>query len=212
MTISKTLMLATASVIALSACQTGTTGPNTQGGAVTGALIGGVLGASRGGDDALVKGAAGALVGGAIGGLIGQRLDAQARELDAQLDDRIRVVNEGNQLRVVMPEGILFATDSATVNPAITNELYTVADSLNRYPDTRVQVIGHTDNTGAASYNQDLSERRAGAVGAILRSAGVAGGRLITFGRGEDAPIGSNLTPEGRQQNRRVEILIIPNG
>jgi outer membrane protein OmpA-like peptidoglycan-associated protein len=204
------LILASASVLALAACQPGPAGTNTQTGAITGALIGGALGASSGGDERFEKAAAGAIVGGLLGGAVGAQLDAQARELDSQLDDRIRVVNEGNQLRVVMPEGILFATDSATVNPSIRNDLFIVADSLNNYPNTRVEVVGHTDNTGSAAYNQTLSESRAAAVGAILRQAGVSGGRIVTYGRGEDLPAASNLTPEGRQANRRVEILIIP--
>ena len=82
---------------------------------------------------------------------------------------------------------------------------------MNRYPDTTVNVIGHTDNTGAASYNQDLSQRRAQAVASVLINAGVAPQRIRSIGRGEDSPIASNLTPEGRQQNRRVEIIITPN-
>jgi outer membrane protein OmpA-like peptidoglycan-associated protein len=109
-----------------------------------------------------------------------------------------------------MPEGILFAVDSAAVNGAVQNDLYAVADNVNRYPNSRVEVIGHTDNTGSAAYNQDLSHRRAKAVAKILRGAGVARGRIAAYGRGEDSPVASNLTPEGRQQNRRVEILIIP--
>jgi outer membrane protein OmpA-like peptidoglycan-associated protein len=111
-----------------------------------------------------------------------------------------------------MPEGLLFAVDSASVMPSIQNDLYAVADNLNRYPNSRVEIIGHTDNTGSAAYNQDLSQRRAMAVSAVLRNAGVSGGRLVAYGRGEDVPVASNLTPEGRAQNRRVEILIIPTG
>ncbi len=211
MFLKKPLILATASVVALAACDPNTAGPNTQGAAVTGALIGGIFGATRKGDDKLAKAAIGAAVGAGIGGLIGQQLDAQAAELDRDIaNDRVRIVNEGNQLRVTMPEGILFATDSAAVQPGIQNDLFTVADSVNKYPNTRVEVIGHTDNTGSASYNQDLSERRAAAVAAILRSGGVAGGRLRSFGLGEDQPVASNLTPDGRALNRRVEILIIP--
>jgi outer membrane protein OmpA-like peptidoglycan-associated protein len=157
----------------------------------------------------VVGGASGALAG----GVSGSTLDRQAAELQAELNDsRIRIINEGTQLRVVMPEGILFATDSATVQNSIRNDLYAVADNLNRYPNSRVEVVGHTDSTGSAAYNQDLSERRAAAVAAILRGAGVSGGRIVSYGRGESAPVASNLTPEGKAQNRRVEILIIPNG
>lgn len=185
----------------------------TKEGALTGAGIGALAGilTGDGGKDKLDRAVVGAAIGGLAGGVVGNNLDKQARELQAEISDsRVRIINEGNQLRVVMPEGILFATDSASVQPSIQNDLFAVADNLNRYPNTRVEVIGHTDNTGSAAYNQDLSQRRAAAVGGVLRNAGVSGGRIVTYGRGEDMPVASNLTPEGRAQNRRVEILIIP--
>ncbi len=185
----------------------------TKEGALTGAGIGALAGilTGDGGKDKLDRAVVGAAIGGLAGGVVGNNLDKQARELQAEISDsRVRIINEGNQLRVVMPEGILFATDSASVQPSIQNDLFAVADNLNRYPNSRVEVIGHTDNTGSAAYNQDLSQRRAAAVGGVLRNAGVSGGRIVTYGRGEDMPVASNLTPEGRAQNRRVEILIIP--
>ncbi|MCA0273314.1 MAG: OmpA family protein [Proteobacteria bacterium] len=215
----KALLIAgTAAMIGLSACtpvDQYSADPNQRAkqGALTGAAIGAGLGilTGDGGKDKLDRAVVGGLVGAAGGGIIGNQLDRQAAELQAEISDgRIRIVNEGNQLRVVMPEGILFATDSATVQGSIQNDLYAVADNLNRYPNTRVEVIGHTDNTGAAAYNQDLSDRRAGAVAAILRGAGVSGARIVAYGRGESMPVASNLTPEGKAQNRRVEILIIP--
>lgn len=184
-------------------------------GALTGAAIGAGLGilTGDGGKDKLDRAVVGGLIGAAGGGIIGNQLDRQAAELQAEISDgRIRIVNEGTQLRVVMPDGILFATDSATVQASIRNDLYAVADNLNRYPNTRVEVIGHTDDTGSGAYNQDLSERRAGAVSAILRGAGVSGGRIVSYGRGETMPVASNATPDGKAQNRRVEILIIPTG
>jgi outer membrane protein OmpA-like peptidoglycan-associated protein len=215
MILRKTTMAALMGVVALAACEPGPAGTNTQTGAVTGALLGGLFGATRNGDDKLVKAAVGAGVGAAVGGLIGSQLDAQARELEQQqqaglLNRGIRIINEGNQLRVIMPEGILFATGSATVQGSVQNDLYALADNMNRYPNTRIEVVGHTDNVGAATFNQDLSNRRAAAVASVLQSAGVSGARIVSYGRGEDMPAASNLTPEGRQQNRRVEIVIIP--
>ena len=215
MTFTKTTMVALMGVTALAACEPGPAGTNTQTGAVTGALLGGLFGATRNGDDKLVKAAVGAGVGAAVGGLIGSQLDAQARELEQQqqaglLNRGIQIVNEGNQLRVIMPEGILFATGSATVQGAVQNDLYALADNINRYPNTKIEIVGHTDDVGATPFNQDLSDRRARAVAGVLQSAGVSLGRIVAYGRGESAPIASNLTPEGRQQNRRVEILIIP--
>ena len=220
MRIKALLIAGSVSAIALTACtpvDQYSANPNqrTKEGALTGAAIGAGLGilTGKGGKDKLDRADVGGAIGAAAGGLIGHNLDRQAAELQAELNDsRIRVVNEGNQLRVVMPNGILFATDSAAVQGSIQNDLYTVADNLNRYPNTRVEVVGHTDNTGSAAYNQDLSERRAAAVASILRSAGVSGGRIASYGRGESAPVASNLTADGQAQNRRVEILIIPTG
>ncbi|SPH16653.1 putative lipoprotein YiaD [Defluviimonas aquaemixtae] len=220
MRITNLLLAGSASALLLAACtpvDAPTTTPNqrTKEGALTGAGIGALAGVltGEGGKDKLDRAVVGAVAGGLIGGAVGANLDRQAADLQARISDsRIRIINEGNQLRVVMPEGILFATDSAAVQPSIQNDLFAVADNLNRYPNTRVEIVGHTDNTGSASYNQDLSERRAAAVAALLRNAGVSGARIVSYGRGESMPTASNLTPEGRQQNRRVEILIIPTG
>ena len=86
-----------------------------------------------------------------------------------------------------------------------------MASSINRYPNTTVNVIGHTDSTGEAAYNFDLSQRRAQAVASVLINGGVSPQRIRSIGRGEDAPIATNATAQGRQQNRRVEIIITPN-
>jgi outer membrane protein OmpA-like peptidoglycan-associated protein len=219
MRIAKILVTATAGAALLAACvPAGNYNPNdpyqrTRTGAVTGALGGAVLGAVTADEDdsQRERAIAGAVIGGLAGGIYGNVLDRQAAELENQISDsRVRIVNMGDRLVVSMPEGILFATDSAAVQPTIMNDLYTVADSLNRYPDTRVDVVGHTDNTGSAAYNQDLSQRRAVSVAGVLRESGVPGNRIAAFGRGEDSPIASNLTPQGRAQNRRVEIIIRP--
>jgi outer membrane protein OmpA-like peptidoglycan-associated protein len=109
-----------------------------------------------------------------------------------------------------MPQDLLFETNSAALRPDLRRDLQTIAGSISRYPDTRIEVIGHTDNTGSAAFNQDLSQRRASSVANVLRDSGVPSNRVVTFGRGEEQPIASNLTPEGRAQNRRVEIIIRP--
>ena len=181
-------------------------------GVATGAAVGALLGLTRDGKagnntrDALV----GAAIGGVIGGGIGSVLDQQANELRGQVGNNVQIVNDGNQLRVVMPQDILFATDSATLQSTLVSDLRAVAQSLQRYPNSTVQVVGHTDNVGAAAYNQDLSQRRAGSVAAVLRDYGVPGGRIVSLGQGEDQPVASNLTAQGRAQNRRVEIIIRP--
>lgn len=213
------LILAAAGTLGLAACTDpayGPGGPNerTRTGAITGAIVGGIAGAATGedGDERVRQAAIGAAVGAGVGAGVGAVLDRQAAELRRDLDDsRIEVVNTGRELVVRMPQDILFAVDSTAVSPALQDDLFALAANLNRYPNSTVQVIGHTDNTGSAAYNQDLSERRAQSVAAILRSGGVSGGRLAAIGRGEDQPIASNLSAEGRAQNRRVDIVIRPN-
>lgn len=219
MRFNKVLLAGLASSFALSACvQPGPYNPDdpnqrARNGAMMGALAGAALGAATGdsNDKTSDRVIGGALIGGMLGAGIGNALDQQAADLRQNIHTRgVQIINEGDRLRVVMPEGILFPVDSATVQPGIMNDLYTVADSLNRYPDSQVQVIGHTDNTGAAAYNQALSERRARSVAAVLRDDGVDPGRLSAYGRGESQPVASNLTVAGKAQNRRVEIVIIP--
>jgi len=207
---SKTLLvLPIAALLALTACTQ--TGPRQNTGAATGAVAGGILGGLLTGRPA---GAAVGAVGGAIvGGAIGQELDKQAGELRAGFgDSRIGVVNTGNSLVVTMPQDILFRTDSANLSPTIRADLRVLASHLKKYPNSNVQVIGHTDNQGAASYNLNLSRQRAAAVTDVFLNQGVPAYRVTAIGRGEDQPVASNLTPEGRAQNRRVEVVIIPTG
>ncbi|MGB0661465.1 MAG: OmpA family protein [Mangrovicoccus sp.] len=175
-------------------------------GAVAGGIIAGVV---SDGDPGAI--AAGAAAGGIIGASLGSLLDQQAADLRQDLgNDAITVTNTGQELIVNFPQDILFATDSATVSASQRADLGALARNLNQYPNTTVQVIGHTDNTGDAGYNVDLSTRRAGAVSSILVGQGVSGPRITPVGRGEDQPVASNLTPEGRAQNRRVEVVITP--
>lgn len=174
-------------------------------GAGLGALVGNLIG---GDTEATV---AGALVGGAAGGLIGSDLDKQEADLRRDLaNDQVRITNTGDRLIVSLPQDILFATDSFAVRSDLQRDLRAIAGNLMAYPNSTIQVIGHTDNTGEAGYNQTLSLRRANAVAGVLIDAGVPSGRIAPQGQGEDRPIASNLTPEGRAQNRRVEIVILP--
>ncbi|MEM9343274.1 MAG: OmpA family protein [Pseudomonadota bacterium] len=218
MTSRVTLLGAVVALFALSACtdpafQQGGERQRTGQGAAIGAGIGALIGGTReSGNDRVRNAAVGAAVGGLIGAGIGSALDRQAAELRESLDSDIGVINTGSALIVRMPQDILFAVDSAVVRPGLQSDLVTLANSLNSYPDSIVSIVGHTDNTGDAAYNQDLSERRAGSVRAILVGSGVAANRIVAIGAGEDQPIASNLTPEGRAQNRRVDITITPNG
>ncbi|MEQ8365828.1 MAG: OmpA family protein [Roseicyclus sp.] len=210
----KMTILATASAMALSGCVSGTgqpMGERTQDGAVLGGLLGGIFGAATNDSDPLLGAVVGAGAGALAGGAIGASLDRQARDLRGSLaNDNIIINNTGEELIVTMPEGILFDVDSASIRSGLQGDLRALARNLQQYPDTTVDVIGHTDNTGSAGYNQDLSARRASAVAGVLLEAGVAPSRVRSFGRGENEPVATNLTPEGRQQNRRVEVIIRP--
>ena len=213
----KPMLLGAAGLLALTACtdpayQAGGERQRTGQGAAAGAAIGALLGGTRdSGSDRVKNAAIGAAIGAGIGAVIGNSLDKQAAELrDDFGNGDIDVINTGNELIVRMPEAILFATDSSSLNGALRSDLLVLANSLNRYPDSIVAVVGHTDNTGSAGYNQDLSERRAQAVASVLRSGGVSSGRLRVIGAGEDQPIASNASAAGRSQNRRVDITITP--
>lgn len=216
MTFKTPMILAALSALTLSACVDPNAYPSdpnarTKNGAVIGGLLGAVAGAAVSGDGDEFKGALiGGAVGAATGAAIGSDLDRQAAELRGSLSSNISVTNMGGYLVVNMPQDLLFATDSASLSGNLVGDLRAVAASLQKYPNSSIEVIGHTDNVGEAAYNQDLSQRRAVAVAEVLRNSGVPGGRIATIGRGEDAPIASNQTESGRAQNRRVEIIIRP--
>jgi outer membrane protein OmpA-like peptidoglycan-associated protein len=219
MTLSKmSLAVALSGVMVLTACETMTDPNNPNRNAQSQAAIGAGIGAAAGlllGDTAQERrnGAlVGAAIGAGIGGVNGAALDRQEAELRQQLGSNARIVNTGSQLVVTLPQDILFATGDATLTGGLRNDLNALASSINNFPNTTVNVIGHADNTGGAAFNQDLSARRAQSVSSALISSGVSPSRIRSIGRGEDAPIASNLTAEGRAQNRRVEITITPNG
>ncbi len=180
---------------------------NTKGGAILGGILGAVLG-----EVVADEPAAGAVIGAGVGALIGHDLDKQAAELRNDIDnENVKIVNTGDRLIVTLPEDILFASDSFAVRSDLQDDLQAVAKSLGDYPNSVVQVIGHTDSTGSAAHNQTLSERRAEAVADELWDAGVGFDRIQTVGAGENQPVASNLTEAGKAQNRRVEIVILPN-
>ncbi len=208
-----------ASMLALTACSNPDTMSNnndfrkTGTGAAIGAGVGALAGLVSGDDSAEKKQNAlkGAVIGAAGGAAIGNVLDKQAADLQQSLgNDRVTITNTGDRLIVTLPQDILFASDSATLTGGLQSDLVAVANNLQAYPNSTVQVIGHTDSSGSASHNQSLSVDRANAVTNVLSGAGVPLTRLQAIGRGEDQPIASNLTEEGKAQNRRVEIVILP--
>lgn len=221
-TVRLTLVAAMAGAVALAGCtdvNSPTADPNqrTKEGAAIGAATGVIIGlaGTKGNNKAGRRRAAllGGIAGAAAGGAIGNNLDKQAAALRSSISDsRVQIINTGSQLIVRMPNDILFPFDSSTVAPSLNGDLRALANNLQSYPGSTVQVIGHTDSTGDATYNQSLSVARARAVANILIADGVSSNRVRTIGRGEDDPVASNLTPEGRAQNRRVDIVIIPNG
>ena len=188
-------------------------GDNTTAGTVMGGLIGAIAGMEMSSDGDRNKGAIiGAIVGAGAGNMIGRDLDRQATDLRQDLNnDQVGITNTGSELIVTMPEDILFALDSTSVRSGLRRDLRVVANNLQAYPNSMIKILGHTDNTGSASYNEALSQRRADAVVNILIDNGVQPVRLQALGRGEDDPIENNLTAEGRAQNRRVEIIIRPS-
>ncbi len=211
------MMLAAASLTFVVACDE--TGPNqnqnTQQGAIIGALGGAAIGAIANRDESNRERNQAALIGAALGAgagaAIGNNLDRQAEELRRSLRNDVGVSNNGRNLVVVLSQDLLFATNSTAVSSVSQRELRIVASSLNKYPNTTVNVIGHTDNVGTAEFNQDLSQRRAQAVSAVLLGGGVSAARVRSIGAGENQPVASNLNAQGRAQNRRVEIIITPN-
>lgn len=184
----------------------------TENAALIGAAVGGVIGATRPNGNRAINTVVGAGIGAAAGGVIGQLLERQQARLREDLGDDVKIVNTGSELIVTMPHDILFDSGSAALRSDLRGDLARLAANLNEFPDSTVDVIGHTDNTGSASLNQELSAERARAVRDVLFDNGVAAHRLRAFGRGEDEPVATNLTEDGKAQNRRVEIVIRPTG
>ena len=176
-------------------------------GAIGGYLAGDLLGGRRDRTERLVGAGIGALAGGAVGAY----MDRQERELRARTQGTgVDVVREGDQIRLAIPSGVTFDTNSYAVKPEFRATLDRVAQTLVEYPQTMIDVYGHTDSTGNDAINYPLSQNRARSVADYLFSRGVAPTRVATQGFGPSQPIASNNTPEGRTQNRRVEIKIVP--
>lgn len=182
-------------------------------GALIGAGIGVVAGLASGDDavDRRQRAMIGAGIGALAGGSVGYYMDKQEAELRAELQGTgVSVVRDGDHITLNMPGNVTFATDSSDLNPAFFDVLKSVGKVVKEFDQTVVEVAGHTDSTGTESYNQSLSERRAGTVAQYLNSRGVANVRMITIGMGESMPIADNSSADGRQANRRVELTLVP--
>jgi outer membrane protein OmpA-like peptidoglycan-associated protein len=174
-------------------------------GAAAGGAIGGVIGNQTG---STARGAIiGAVVGGAAGAIIGHQMDQQAKELSQSIPGAT-VARVGEGIAVTFESGILFAFDSDQILPTAGTNLTELAKSLQRYPDSQLLIVGHTDAKGDDAYNQRLSERRSASAAAYLASQGVDRARLSATGKGESEPIATNDTDAGQAKNRRVEVAI----
>ncbi len=184
----------------------------TQKGAVGGTAAGGAMGAviGKAAGNTAMGAIIGAAVGGASGAIIGRQMDKQAEEIKNTVPDA-KVERVGEGIVVEFSSNILFGFDKSDLSAEATENLNKLVTVLNTYPDTNIELQGHTDSKGSESYNQNLSEKRAGTVSQYLASQGINTSRLKTVGFGETIPKYDNETEEGRAQNRRVEFLITAN-
>ncbi len=210
--------------IVLAGCAT-KTGTGAAVGAGVGAAVGAGAGQAIGHDTSstLIGAGIGAVVGGLAGAAIGNYMDKQEQSMrqaiansEAATIKREQEIIAGARqqsvdvLTVTFKSDYLFAVNSSTLLPGSQGELQRVANVLRQYPETNIQIAGHTDSSGSEEYNRKLSERRAEAVKTALAGMGVGPSRLTTIGYGETRPIASNASEAGRQQNRRVEVRIVP--
>lgn len=181
-------------------------------GAVAGAVLGGVLGNNLGkGGNGAMGAVLGGVIGGVAGGAIGNKMDKQARQIDAVLPGA-EVVRVGEGIKLVLNENaVRFDTNKSTLTAAAKANLDKLVPVFGEYPDTNITIYGYTDSTGPADYNLKLSGDRAASVRNYLSSKGVSAARFKVTGMGIADPIASNETNEGRSQNRRVEFAITAN-
>lgn len=177
-------------------------------GASAGALAGAVIGKAAG--NTVTGAIVGAAVGGATGAAIGSYMDRQARELEEDLDNAT-VERVGEGIKITFDGGILFDTESYALKDPAKRDMEDLSRVLQKYDDTNIMFGGHTDSRGTEEYNQELSEKRARAVAEFAAFTGVDSERMTIVGYGENDPVATNDTPEGRQQNRRVEVAIWAN-
>jgi outer membrane protein OmpA-like peptidoglycan-associated protein len=209
--------LVAAASVALSGCaamEDVATNPDkekTRKGAGYGAAAGAVIGLLTGGNDKFQAAMIGAAAGALAGGAVGYYMDKQEAKLREQMAGTgVDVVRKGDNITLDMPGGVTFAFNSSDLNSQFYPVLDKVSGTLAEYNKTIIEVAGHTDSIGSDAYNQQLSERRANSVAAYLSGHGIDRARMVTIGAGEGHPVASNDSDEGRAENRRVEITIVP--
>lgn len=202
-----TILLLVASLVFTPACNTSK--------AFKGAAIGGAVGGIIGGTIAKKGNKAtriliGSAIGGSAGAVIGRYMDKQAEEIRRDMKGA-KVERVGEGILITFDSGLLFDVNSSSLKSATRQNLRELANTLNKYDDTEILIQGHTDSTGAEDYNMKLSNERASSVRTQLLTSGVASQRIATMGLGETEPVASNGSVSGRQQNRRVEVVIVAN-
>ncbi|MAN58323.1 MAG: hypothetical protein CMC08_00630 [Flavobacteriaceae bacterium] len=210
--------LAATLVTGFSSCESVQNANNKQKGAVIGATGGAILGAILGnnvgkGGNGEIGAVIGGVVGGTAGVLIGNKMDKQAQQIEQEIPGaQVERVDDGIVVTFDENSGVYFDTNKYNINTASQQSLDKLAGVLREYPDTDVLVVGHTDSTGSDEYNMTLSKQRAQAVtNYFVQDKGLSSGRFTTNWFGEQSPVADNSTAEGRAQNRRVNIAIVPN-
>ncbi|MFT4810841.1 MAG: outer membrane protein OmpA-like peptidoglycan-associated protein [Paraglaciecola sp.] len=203
----KTMIAVALSAFIITGC---TNTSNAQKGAGIGAVLGALAGKGTGDNDKK-RYVWGAALGALAGGAIGSYMDKQEQEFRDELaESGVEVYREGDSIRLSIPGNITFATGSDAIVTGFYPVLEDVAKVLNRYDKTKLSIEGHTDSVGDVNYNRELSMQRANSVANYLQSTNVAANRLQTLGMGESQPIADNASAKGRQENRRVELRVIP--
>ncbi len=213
---SRRVIAAVAGALLLTSCSTWEQQSGTTKGAVygagAGAAAGSAIGAIAGGGSGAWKGAAiGAVVGAVGGGLLGNYMDKQAKEMQGVVSESDRLKKEQDTIYLSLGSDVLFDSGKATLQPGARTKLKELAGILAKYPRTVVTITGNTDNRGTDELNDRLSKERAQAVADELIANGVAAARISARGVGASNPVATNATPEGRQQNRRVDIVVAPD-
>lgn len=197
------------STLAISGCDTiSKTAKGTVIGASAGALAGAIIGKAAG--NTTTGAIVGAAVGGASGAAIGNYMDRQSRELEEDLEGA-KVERVGEGIKITFDSGILFAFNSSELSDVSKEEIAKLSEILQKYEDTNVMFAGYTDSSGSDEYNLKLSEERAKSVAEFAAFTGVDATRMTITGYGEEDPVSTNETAEGRAENRRVEVAIWAN-
>jgi len=198
-------------VVVASLVLTGCASTNAEKGAAIGAISGAILGKATS-NHKNKRAVFGAAIGAIAGAAIGDYMDKQEQAFRDELSGSgIDVVREGDNLRLIMPSNITFATGQSYITTGFHTTLNDVAKVLTKFDKTFLSIEGHTDSSGAADFNQKLSEQRASSVKSYLMNQNILAARLNTIGYGETKPIAANNTAQNKALNRRVEIQIVPN-